>query len=157
MPNWMEALALGVLVLAVAVFMPTLINSTEGDATTTFELEAGDTNNPTEKLQIEAESLQNTTNGTNATLTVRSLDTLNESTQTIPEGNNSVYTIDGENVTIFNDAMITEGGTETVRITAVYNPKFGWNDGARTFFSNMGIILALLAFIILGAILKSAL
>lgn len=152
MPDMMEALALGVLVLAVAVFVPTLIDATDQDTTQSVELVEGEQTDLTDNLAVRADAIANTAAGTNATIRVRSLDTLNDSTKTIDEGNTSVFVVDGANVDVENVAT----SNDSVIVRSTYDPRFGWNGGAATFFDNIGVILALLALIIVVAVLKSS-
>lgn len=152
-----SAIALGVVVLTVALFMPTLINSTTTDNTSTFELEEGNETNVTEKLVVEVDNIKTASTPNNSTITVRNSETLNTSTKTIDAGNNKTYTVDGDNVTITLDNTFESGGSEFATITAEYDPKFGWDNGARTFMENMELILAALAVFLVTGVLMSAL
>lgn len=154
MPNLKEAVALGVLLLAAAFFAPTLISATNETTTSTVELQVDQTANQTEYLQTEADAIDV---GNNSTITVRNTNTLSSEQNTIDVADTQNYTVDGQDVNVTVDSTDTRNGTDYVIISVEYNPDFGWGSGASTVFDNLGLLIAVVGFIMVVGVLGSAL
>lgn len=132
--------AAGILILAVALFIPTFVDTTQGNATQVLELDNGSSVELTDKLSVGAVTVSNT--GNNATIEYTDETSLatNQTLLNVSESGNMTLSGDYVNVTLDS---IPEN--ETVRITSTYPPMFGWNAAARTFINNSEIILVMLA------------
>lgn len=146
------ALMAGILILGTAVLVPTLIDSTNSDAEDAREVSVGTQAELTDVLWLTVESTntsENTTN--NATVTYTDSRTLESNTTVTDEGNTTTVELSGETVT-YEPRVV---GNDSVLLVTTYDPKFGWNDGANTFWSNLGIVLAIAGFMaVVGIIIK---
>lgn len=137
------AVAVGILLLAVALFVPTLADSVNTNNADTHNLSVNETQELTDKLEVEL--LETGTNNTNnATVLYRNLDTLNSSQTTLNISTNDKVTVDGEDITV----ELKSATNTTATIESNYDPKFGWNDGAVTFFEESDTLIVGLAMVI---------
>lgn len=145
MPSKLQAaLALSVLSLAAALFVPVFIDATGTNSVDSAELSEGQTANITDRLSVTADVIDTTSNTANYTL--RNEDTLNTTTTSLGIGSNETVSLSGENITVTHDRITSDN---TTVVTLDYSPMFGWNDSARTFIQNMDIVLAALAILMI--------
>lgn len=144
----MGAVALGVLVLAMALFVPSLIDATQDDAQKTVELTEGSSQNLTERLSLTAHDISSGQSEANVTL--ENLVTLNRTAEHLNVSETKTLNLSNEDVEVTLDSI---SDTDEALITATYSPMFGWDAGPRTFVENLDLVLALLgALTILGGI-----
>lgn len=145
------ALALGVVVLCVAIVGPSLIDSTNNDVSETVNIYENQSDDPTDKLRVTSERVR-PTQGT-ALIEVESLATLNSSTQQLNETESVDFVVDEQTVEVTLNAAVDGDNAEFSRLTVLYPPDFGWQDSASTLMDNMGLLIALAGFIIIGGVL----
>lgn len=137
--------ALGVLILAVGLFVAPLAGDTQTDARTVVELaDGGDRVDVTQRLGANA-TINDTTR--NATITVTNTQTFDSANTTLQEGDNTTLTVQGENVSVSYE---TYNGNAVVRFD--YPPTYGYNDETKLFFENLGLLLTLIGFAIVVAV-----
>lgn len=144
---------LGILALCVAVLVPTMIDTTNDRAVDNRELTVGNQEELTDVLFVEVESVNSTTNGT--TVTYTNSRSFESNTTTTGEGNSTSVQLSGETV----DYTIRDvrADNTTVLVQSEYNPTFGWNGGAQTFWDNSGLLIAILGIITVFALLIAVL
>lgn len=153
MPNALQAMSLGVIILFLVVSVPVVVDSTTGDNSQTLQLEEEDTVSLSNRLELTNERIRPPT-PENATFTVRDTETLESQTQLIQNGSQATYELSGGNVTVAVTS-ITDSQTETVTATVTYGTTYGWSDGAQTLANNLPLILVVVGFIVVLGILKS--
>lgn len=150
MSKVVNAFALGILVLAVAVFIPTLINATQEDQMETMEIRDNQTVSVTDRLSIGVADINLTAGDANVTAT--NSDTLNSQTQRVSEGSEAMMEMDGGNVTVGVDTLTADARGEYAQLTVAYSPMFGWDSGARLFVEHWPVLLAAIGFLIVVAL-----
>lgn len=149
------AFALGLLVLCVAVLVPTLIDTTHDKAVDNRELTVGNQEELTDVLFVTVDNVNATTNET--TVTYMDSRTWKSNTTTVGEGNSTSIKLSGE--TVDYTVRDVRPDNTTVLLESTYNPTFGWSDGSKTFWDNSGLLIAILGimcvFAVLIAVLKT--
>lgn len=135
------AFALGIIVLAAALFVPALIEATEEPATETLSLDNGTQSELTERLSVGVVGVNASATPSNATVEYTDETSFATNSTTVDVGNESTVTIDGDNLTTGVESV--DGST--VQFNTTYPPMYGWNSGARLFFENSGLLLVALA------------
>jgi len=144
------ALSLGILALVGALFIPTLVDSSQEDQNTTVALQEGGNYSLTDRLVVRVVKSNGTTG--EATISYLNSRTSHATSVTLSEGQSQNITLDGEYIETRLDDVTTDGETTT---TTEYPPTFGWEEGAITFTDSLPIILVLLAFVALVGVLKA--
>lgn len=156
MPNALQAVSVGAVILFVVVAMPVVVDSTSGQNSQTIQFEEGQTERLSDRLEITNDRVR-PPSPENATFTVTDTETLESETAIIRNGSEATYALSGGNVTVAVES-ITDANPETVTATVTYPTTYGWSDGAQTIASNMGLIVIAVAFIIvlglLGSVIK---
>lgn len=139
------ALSLAMLALAAALFIPTLIDSTQQKTQSTVELEQDSQFNLTQRLRIEATDIDNQNSYTNVTLT--NTQTLEKKEANVSEGENVTFELSGENILVTVERIDdkSDGNVSVNRVE--YDPKFGWQDESKGFIEHFDIILTILALV----------
>lgn len=145
------SLALGVMVLMVAFIAPVFISGANEDSQAVIQQAVGESDNPADRLEVTTTSID--TSVPNATVEVTNLQTFNSSSQSIDETNSTSYVVDGETVTVTLESVTTDDSEDVARLTVVHSPYFGWNGSAQAVFENMGVLIALVGFIVLAGLL----
>lgn len=148
MPKVGTAMILGLVILGIALFIPSMIDATQSDSVTTVQLADGETANVTEVLQIEASNISN--GQSEANITVRNTRTFNDSQKLHNVSETKSHTVDGDTVDTTLDSI---DSSNVATITVNYSPMFGWDRGPKVFFKNTPIILSLVGFLLLMGIL----
>lgn len=144
------AFCLGILALASAFFLPSIIDATQQDAKTTLELDEYENQNITQRLHINASSVNSTTK--TATITYQKRTTLEDQNISLTEGANGTVQLANEDILVTLNEVSDNG---KIIVTTQYPPTFGWNRGSREFIKHFDIILALLALTLgMGALKK---
>lgn len=140
--------ALGVIGLAIGFLVPTLMGATQDDARATHQLYVNDSVELTDRLTVTLTDI----NETEHNATFKFLDETNYQNSTVELTNYTSRdtTLSGNNLTV-SVAGVTSVN-DTVRTTIDYPPMFQWSDGARSFMSNIGLIIILIAGIMLLAV-----
>lgn len=143
------AFAMGLLILCVAVLVPTLVDATNEKAVDTRELTVGTEEEITDVLFVEVNNVNATTNET--TITYLNSRTFEENKTTTGEGNTTTIQLSGETV----DYTIKDvyADNKTVLVETVHSPTFGWNEGSKTFWDNIGLLVATLGIMCVFAVL----
>jgi len=137
---------LAVFALATALFLPTLITSTQTTDTQSFDLQEGGVGNVTDYLAVEA--LNVSSSNSNATLEAVDREDFDSNNTAIDVGNTSTVTLDGEDVTLGVESV---DDTDSVVFNATYPPMYGFNDGVRTFYQNWeGLVVIIGAMLLIG-------
>lgn len=144
MSNLGLGFAIGVLVLGMALFVPALIDASQGDASDTFELTNQSSEDLTDTLQVEVTRVNQSEDNTN--VTVRDLRSLDTNSTQLDAGNATDLTLSGDTINVTADSIINASASQ---LTVVYPPMFAWDDGPRTFVDNLDIVLALLAMVVI--------
>lgn len=132
--------ALGALILAVGVFVSPLIGSAESDAQTAVEL--SDNQSETVHQNLDVVAAINTTSG-NATFTFTNSRTLDRnSTSVLQTGQSETLRLSGESITVNNSQF----RDPTVVADVTFPPTFGYDDSVKTFYDNLGLLLAFVGF-----------
>jgi hypothetical protein len=151
MPDVKDAVAVGILVLCVAVFVPTLVDGTQNDKTAIAEIEENSTFDYTDKLSVEAVSVSQSSSS--ATIEVRNSETFESSQKVLNASESKVYQVGGENVTATLEQLRFSTGGEYATVSVSYPPTFGFGDASKDFFENMEIVIVLVGFIIVLGVL----
>lgn len=151
MPNPKNAIAVGVLVLSVALFIPTLVDGTQNENQDISEIENGTTYDVNEKLSVSVTSV-NVSNNTSK-VEVTNTDTLESSEKLLNVSKSKVYTIGGENVTAKLEGLRESPRGEFATVTVTYPPTFGFGQASKTFFENVELMIVLVGFIIVLSVL----
>jgi len=141
--------ALGIIGLAVAFLIPTLVGAASGDSTSYMELHQNDTQSLTDRLSLSLDDVNGTDK--NVTVTLRDETDFDNTTAEISTGSQREVQLSGENVTIA--VRTVYDANKSVKMAVDYPPMFGWVSGAAVFINNIGVILVLLGGIMLLAIL----
>lgn len=131
------AAAMGILLLAVALLFPPLADSVNNDATATYNLSTNNSQELTDKLELELDKTGQKLANDNATITYRSLNDLNTTTATLNESTRQNLTLNNDEIT----ATVTNVSSDAATIETTYDPMFGFNTGARTFFEEIDTLL----------------
>lgn len=134
------AFAMGLLTLCVAVLVPTLVDATNDNAVDTRELTVGNQEEITDVLFVEVDNVNASTNDT--TVTFQDSRTFESNTTTVGEGKSTTIRLSGE--TLDFTVKDVYGDNETVLVETTHDPTFGWNDGSKTFWDNIGLVVAML-------------
>lgn len=153
MPNALQAMSLGVIILFLVVSVPVVVDSTNGETGQTFQLEEEDTVSLSDRLELTNERIR-PPSPENATYTVTDTETLESQTQTIQNGSQATYELSGGNVTVAVTS-ITDSQPETTTVTVSKDTTYGWPEGAQMLADNLAIILVAAAFIVVMGILAS--
>lgn len=145
------AFTLGVLALTAAFLVPALRDSTQQDTSQTMEYFEGEPKELTSYVEVELDRA-NATSG-NITVTVRNTQTFAENNTTLPPDTGRTLDVDGENVSVRNQGVRTNS---SALVESEYDPTFGWDAGAKGFFSNIGVLVVLLGFLPLIALIVVA-
>lgn len=140
-------IGIGLFVVALGVFVTPMIDATESDSQTAVTLADGQYEYATDLMRVEA----NVTQNNNATFEIRNERTQERnSTSEMTRGDREHVNVGGETVTV---TYVYHDGTNAVA-ELQYPPTFGYSDSGKTFFDNLGIILALTGFMIaIGGVL----
>lgn len=133
-------MALGIFVLLIGLIFPTAIDASHTDATAGFELSEGENTTVTDGLRMAVESVE----GDNATISLTDTQTRETESQTLTIGETGTYTTNGETSNVTVESINSNNVTTS---TAEYSRTYGWGDGPKTFVDNLGLILAILAFL----------
>lgn len=142
MPKITHAVALGVLLLFVAVAIPAAIDTGTSDSELVTELNRSETETVTQSLRV---TLQNATD-TDAAVTLRDTETLESATRTIPVDATENYSIGNETVSV--RVISASNADKTARLSIHYPRTYGWAEGTERITSNLPLIFAGLALII---------
>lgn len=148
MPNIVQAVSLGIIILFVVVAIPTVIDATETEGVQTIELEENETERLSDRLEITAENINASANET--TLKLRDTQSLDEQTQTVASGSTTTFNLSDGDVTV----TVQEVEQNTTQSDVSYPRTYGWGDGAKTITDNLGLVLAVAAFIIVLGLLR---
>lgn len=146
------AISLGLVVFALALFTPVLVNATEEKQTQNLRIGENRTTELTDALSVRSERVRPTQD--TATIAVINTRSLNESQQQLNVTETKEYVVDGNSVNVtLNDAF--EGDTQEIsRLTVEYSPTFGWVGPASLFVENLGVVLVAISFMtVIGLIL----
>jgi len=135
------AVIIGILILGMALFVPSLVDVTQNDAKETLSLDNQSNQELTDKLSVTVDDV---VDGSNATLTLTDDTTLETNSTTVDVGNESTLALSGDNITVGVESV----DTDSAQFNATYPPMFGWDSAPRTFMQNTEIIFILLAFLI---------
>lgn len=142
MPNTLKAAAaMGILLLAVALLVPTLANSVNDNEAQTFNLSVNETQELTDKLQVELTDTQQQAANDNATVKYTNLDDLSTNKTTLNESTNDKLNLSGDTITV----QVKNISSNAAQVRSEYPPMFGWNNGARTFYEESDTIIIGLA------------
>jgi len=142
--------ALAVFVLLIGLLFPTLITSTNERAVTGLQLDEGETQAITGGLDATAVETTNS----EATIRLTDTETQESINATISEGATETLTFSINEETV--DVTVEESTNSEVTLSPVeYARTYGWSDGAKTFIGEIGIIFAILAFLMVAAILAA--
>lgn len=133
-------MALGVFVLLIGLIFPTAIDASHTDATAGFELSEGENTTVTDGLRMAVESVE----GDNATISLTDTQTRESERQTLTIGETGTFTTNGETSNVTVESINSNNVTTS---TVEYSRTYGWGDGPKTFVDNLGLILAILAFL----------
>jgi len=132
---------MGILVLAVALFIPTIIDATAEDQTVSDTMTVGDTTELTDRLSVTLDDVNQSSGNIN--LTYINTQTQDKNQTTVGETNTKMVTLSGETINATNEMVES---TDSAIVTSEYPPMFGWSSGARTFFDHFPLIMGMLAF-----------
>lgn len=141
------AFAVVIIGLAAALFAPTLIDATQGNAVAVEQMEVGDTANLTERLTLSLDAVN--TAQDNATVTLTDETTFADTQTIVDNDTTSSTTLSGD---VINVSVSNIDASDVVTLSVTYPPMFAWNDGARVFYENSGIIIAALALVMVVAV-----
>lgn len=133
-------IAFGVLVLFVGLLLPAVITAANTDASTTQSLDEGTPETITPGLNITLDS----SDGTNATITVTDTNTLDSETNILVEGDTANYSTNNETTTVTAGTINANSTTATIE----YSRTYGWAGGPKAFVGQLDVMLALLAFLL---------
>jgi len=140
--------AIGVLGLAVALLVPTLVDATQDDARQHIEMYENDTRDITDRLSFYLQDVNGTSG--NATVELRDDTNFNNQTRELSSQSTNTIQLSGSNVTV--DTQQVYDNDTSVRFVVDYPPTFGWSDGPAAFMSNIGLIIVLITGIMFTAI-----
>lgn len=146
------AFVLGIGILSLGMLVPSLVETTTEDASTTIQVNNQTQTNITNNLELEVSRVNNSESTTNVTL--RNLRTFATNNSSVDETNTTALALSGDNISVTNQAVVDN---DTVRLGVVYPPMFAWNGGARAFVANLDIIMILLGFTLIMAPMVSLL
>lgn len=140
MPDPIKAgFAVGILVLAVALFVPTLIDGTQENASETLQLSENESRELTDTLTVRAENFSEAND--NATVHFENSRTFASNSTFVNASQNGNVMLSGDRINVSLSTVDADGATVSVS----YPPMFGWDDGSRTFLEHAGLIIAMLA------------
>lgn len=156
MPNTLQAVSVGIVILFVVVAMPVVVNGMTGSTSQTVQFDEGETQDLTERLNVTVTNINATANY--ATVSLEDSATLDSQTETIDEGKESTFTLSGGNVSITVGSI--DGGSPETAILSTSTPnQYGWADGASTLADNLGLVIVAVAFIVIlglvGSVIQS--
>jgi hypothetical protein len=146
------ALAMGVLVLALVIVAPVLIDSSIEDNEINRTVSENETVAVNEHLQLHADDIKPSQGTLNVTVTDVGTDVSVE--KALNEGQTTLYEHPSGNVSIDVVSVTDPGDGDQATLTVVYDTYFGWNDGATALMENLPIILMLVVFIIIAVMVK---
>lgn len=134
-------IALGLFVLLIGLILPTAINASHTDASRGFQLSENETHRVTDGLSMTIESVQSS----NATITLTDNQTRQSDTQTVQiDATNQFETTTNETMNV----TLNEIDGNVTKTTVEYSRTYGWNDGAKLFADNLGLLIAIIAFLL---------
>lgn len=138
--------AVGIFALAVAFLFPSFITLPTDTAERTVELDTGEGTDLTDHLNATVTDIGNVSGTKNATVEYTNLDTLNTSSTTVNESQNSSIRLSEDDInTTIDNVTLQQGGPNTTRFTVTYPPLFGWSGGPRLFLENLELLFAIIA------------
>lgn len=141
------ALALGLMTLLMFAAAPQVIDATQDNQQSELRYSENETEVLTEYLQVFAEDIRPSQGDVSVRLTNRK--TEYDITKTLQDNDSTVFEHPAGNVTV--TASNFDSNPDSVQLDVVYGPYFGWNDGAQLVMENGPVMIALVVFIILGA------
>lgn len=151
MPDVKDAVAVGILVLSVALFVPTLVDVTQDTKQDIAQIQNQSTEEFTGRLSVRVTDVS--FSGSKATVEVSNSDTLESNETTLNVSQSEQLTVGGENVTVKLENVDLITGYEYATVTVTYRPTFGFGSGSKIFFQNMEIVIVLIGFIIVLGVL----
>lgn len=140
------AFGFGILLLCVALFLPGMIDASSGDVTSHHALEPGSSEDVTDILETEVNSV-NSSAGT-ANITYTNTRTYEENTSTFSESSTTELMVGSESINVtLTDAQATPRAVYETEHSAFY----GWDSGPRVFMENFNTIVALVGFLMILA------
>jgi len=138
------AFALGLVVLVVALFIPTLVGTSLEDARTTLNLSEDESTELTDKLRVEVTNATTSPSvpatPSNATIEYTDLGNLDTNSSVMDQGTNTTLNLSGDSI----DTGMEFVTNDSARFNVTHPPMFGWNDSARSFIGFMDTLLVLL-------------
>jgi len=142
------ALSLGILALVGALFIPTMIETTQENHNTTVQIDEGSTQNLSDRLRVSVIEVNGTSE---ATISYTNTNTYHSKTITLTPGETRNVTLDGEYI---ESTLNSVSSTGEATIRTKYPPMFGWDDGSKTFINNFVIVIVIIVAVALIGILK---
>lgn len=140
------AFGFGILLLCVALFLPGMIDASSGDVTSHHALEPGESEDVTDILDTEVNSV-NSSAGT-ANITYINTRTHESATDTFAEGSTSTLTVGSESI---NVTLTDTQGTPRAVYETGHSAFYGWDSGPRIFMENFSTLMALVGFLMILA------
>lgn len=137
------SIAIGVALLAVAMLLTPLMDTTTQNTVSFHELNNGSAENVTERLEIAAVDI----NETDSTVKLENLQDFNSTQQLLNETETKTFNLSGSSIDVNNTEIVTNN--TTARYTVTYPPTFAWNDGAAAFFTNLDLLLAAIGLLLI--------
>lgn len=140
------AIGIVVLLLLASTVLPVGLNELNGTSTSTFNQSEGETVQVTGPLNGTLDNVSDT----DSTIDVTVNDTELSETRSITnlgEGQNETVTIDGEDITVTNNEVISATNAE---VEYQYPKSYGWSGGAQSIFGIFDLLLVLII-LLMGA------
>ena len=140
------AVAMGLLVLFVAIAGPVMIGASDGMVSDTREYNESDSVQITGALTVRVDNVDDTGGAEEAEVVIVSRTTGETGAATIGEGETEQFSIDSTTVNVTADLITSEN---TVVLTTVHEATLGWDDGTKLIAAQLDVIVAIVIFVLL--------